>query len=371
MYKLLPMTFCFLLVGCTSLLKDADQTLVKEVELNNEFEEMVQIKKQPEETKTKPEKKALRANKEDTDKKQAVKSSKKQKEAQKQKAKDIAEQKKTKVSKSKQKSDQVKKGKSMQEDQVQEVDTVEDKTGFEGRRPIHDPFRVGEKVVLDLSYFSMSAGKLTMEVLPFSEVNGNKTYTFRIDVKSSKMFSLFYKVDNWAETYVDYEKLVPYSHVVQTRETNQIKDSKSFFNWEENEAIFWEKKLTDKSKQPKVEKSTWELKPYAQNVISSIFYIRTFAYKDDKPYPFRVADEGKNIIFTSQVVDRETLKTKAGTFKTIKIKPKFTVNGTFKPVGDIFLWMTDDHRKLIVRIEAKIKIGSIVGEAEKVVLGKD
>lgn len=362
MNKFLMMTFCLFFVGCTSLLKDADQTLVKEVELNNEFEEMVHIKKQPDTTDTKESeeiKKEVDIEKTQKDKKKTSKQIELKSKNQQQTSKDkgIKEDKK---------------GESMHdEDKDQKVDTVEDKTGFEGRRPINDPFRVGEKVVLDLSYFSMSAGKLTMEVLPFSEVNGNKTYTFRIAVKSSKMFSLFYKVDNWAETYVDYEKLVPYSHVVQTRETNQIKDSKSFFNWEENKAIFWEKKITDDSKEPKVEKSTWELKPYAQNVISSIFYIRTFAYKQDKPYPFRVADEGKNIIFTSQVVDRETLKTKAGSFKTIKIKPKFTVNGTFKPVGDIFLWLTDDDRKLIVRIEAKIKIGSIVGEAEKVVLGKD
>ena len=365
MNKFLMMTFCLFFVGCTSLLKDADQTLVKEVELNDEFEQMVHIKKQPEPTQTQEDQDKKPIDKDVKAKPKEKKQTKKTKELKSKKQKQLKKDKDDKKDK------KVKKGKSMQDDKELEVDTVEDKTGFEGRRPIEDPFRVGEKVVLDLNYFSMSAGKLKMEVLPFSEVNGNKTYTFRIAVESSKMFSLFYKVDNWAETYVDYEKLVPYSHVVQTRETNQIKDSKSFFNWEENEAIFWEKKITDETKKPKVEKSTWDLNPYAQNVISSIFYIRTFAYKQDKPYPFRVADEGKNIIFTSQVVDRETLNTKAGKFKTIKIKPKFTVNGTFKPVGDIFLWLTDDDRKLIVRIEAKIKIGSIVGEAEKVVLGKD
>lgn len=347
---------CFFVFGCANLLKDTDEKVLKEVQLNDEFDQMVKIEKQPKDkkveikSKTLPEKTATSKTKSATTK--AVK-----KKIPKKKTPKKIEKKELK-------------GKKMEDKDIK-LDSVEDNTGFNGRRPNNDPFRVGEKVVLDLSYFSMSAGKLTMEVLPFSEVNGNKTYTFRISVKSSKMFSLFYKVDNWAETYVDYNDMIPYSHVVQTRETNQIKDAKSFFNWETKEAIFWEKKLKDKSKEPEVEKSTWDLKPYAQNVISSIFYIRTFAYEGSKTYPFRVADEGKNIIFTSQVVSRETLKTKAGSFKTIKIKPKFTVNGTFKPVGDIFLWLTDDDRKMLVRIEAKIKIGSIVGEAEKVKLGKE
>lgn len=368
--RLLVFLFCFSLLGCSSLLKDTDESVLKEVEYNNEFEEMVKIKKSKEKEPAESDKK-----KQETEKKIKSKQAKEVKQAsKKQTSKKQSSKTKVVAKKSPKALKKTKKGKkpmSDQEQKVEELDTVEDNTGFEGRRPINDPFRVGEKVVLDLSYFSMSAGKLTMEVLPFSEVNDHKTYTFRISVKSSKMFSLFYKVDNWAETYVDYKKLIPYSHVVQTRETNQIKDSKSFFNWEEQEAIFWEKKVKEKGQKPKVEKSTWDLKPYAQNVISAIFYIRTFAYKKDKPYPFRVADEGKNIIFTSQVVGREKLETKAGTFETIKIKPKFTVNGTFKPVGDIFLWLTDDDRKLIVRIEAKIKIGSIVGEAETIKLGKE
>lgn len=357
--RFLTVVFFLSIVGCSSLLKDTDQTTMKEVQLNDEFNELVKITKQAEEPKSKtPKKKTVQTQKPASSKKtlETIKPKKAQViPKQQSKRKETVLDKKIK-------------GKHMSEEK--KIDTVEDNTGFDGRRPIKDPFMVGEKVVLDLNYFSMSAGKLVMEVLPFSEVNENKTYTFKISVKSSKMFSLFYKVDNWAETYVDFNRLVPYSHVVQTRETNQIKDSKSFFDWENKKAIFWEKKIVEKSKEPEIEKSTWELNPFAQNVISSIFYIRTFAYLEDNTYPFRVADEGKNIIFTSQVVKRETIKTKAGDFKTIKIKPKFTVNGTFKPIGDIFLWLTDDDRKMIVKIEAKIKIGSIVGEAEKLILSK-
>jgi hypothetical protein len=44
---------------------------------------------------------------------------------------------------------------------------------------------------------------------------------------------------------------------------------------------------------------------------------------------------------------------------TIKIKPEIEIDGIFKPIGDVFFWLTDDDRKMLVRIESKIKIGTI------------
>jgi hypothetical protein len=49
-----------------------------------------------------------------------------------------------------------------------------------------------------------------------------------------------------------------------------------------------------------------------------------------------------------------------GELKTVVVKPKIELNGHFRPVGDIFIWLTDDERKYIVRIESKIQIGTIV-----------
>ncbi|WP_374033065.1 hypothetical protein [Bdellovibrio bacteriovorus] len=43
---------------------------------------------------------------------------------------------------------------------------IEDSEGFNGRRPVNDPFRVGEEVVHDVHYFKVSAGELRMKVEP-------------------------------------------------------------------------------------------------------------------------------------------------------------------------------------------------------------
>ena len=68
---------------------------------------------------------------------------------------------------------------------------------------------------------------------------------------------------------------------------------------------------------------------------------------------------------TAQVLRRETIYTDAGKFKTFVVKPQFDIDGKFKPTGENYLWLTADERKFIVRLESKIKIGSIVGEVQK------
>jgi hypothetical protein len=37
--------------------------------------------------------------------------------------------------------------------------------------------------------------------------------------------------------------------------------------------------------------------------------------------------------------------------------------------GDSFMWLTDDDRRFLVRLEAKVKIGSVVAELKQIELG--
>ncbi|MEZ4871488.1 MAG: DUF3108 domain-containing protein [Bdellovibrionales bacterium] len=238
---------------------------------------------------------------------------------------------------------------------------LEGAEGFDGRRPLVDPYEVGEVTELELSYLGMSAGSLIFETLPFVEVNGKKAYHFRIKMKSSDGFAMFYKIDNFAETYLDYETLVPYGHEVHIKESKQVKETRSFFDWESGVGRYWEKKVTKKGEKNK--KKEWQLVPDSQNLSSSLFYFRSFPFRPKKTLSFNVADAGKQNIIKGNVIAQETIKVPAGTFETNVLQIQYQVDGTFQQIGDVFIYITDDDRRRIVKIKAKIKIGSIVGEA--------
>lgn len=246
---------------------------------------------------------------------------------------------------------------------------TEDKEGIDGRRPIIDPFRVGEEVTHELHYFKVAAGELKLKVGPFVEVNGRRSYKFITELESSRMFSSFYSVKDIATTYVDFMELVPHVFTLAVKETGQIKDAKGLFDIASNKATYWEKKFTKKNGQEELKKE-WDILPYSQNVYSAAFYMRLFKWEIGKEYAFRVADAGENIVFRGKAVRKEKIKTEIGDFNAIVIKPEITAKGIFKPIGDIYFWLSDDDRKYILRIESSIKIGTIVSEIIKLEPGK-
>lgn len=240
---------------------------------------------------------------------------------------------------------------------------IEDTEGFVGRRPVVDPFRPGEKSVLKIKYFNITAGDVTVETLPFVEVNGRKSYHFRVSAQTNSVFSSFYSVDDVGETFMDYEDMIPYNFAVHVKETKQLREVRAFFDWSKMQAKFWERKVTS-DYGVETKNREWTILPYSQNIFTSLFYLRTFQLRPGKNVQFRVADEEKNIVVTGKTLRREKLETPKGELQTLVLQPEIQIEGVFKPVGDVFFWFTDDDRKMLVRLEAKIKIGKIIGQLE-------
>lgn len=248
---------------------------------------------------------------------------------------------------------------------------IEDNEGFApgSRRPLVDPFRVGEEVVHDVHYFKVSAGELRMKVEPFSTVNNRKSYTFAIEIKTSSLFNAFYSVEDRVETFVDFEDLVPRVFQLHVKESKQLREAKMLFDTEKNIAKFWEKKVTKEDGEEE-KKQEWEIQEYAQNVYSAVFYMRNFKWETGKEYSFRVANDNENLVFSGKALRREVLNTKLGPMKAIVIQPNIVLKGKFKPIGENLIWLSDDDRKYILRIEAKIKIGTLVSEVIAIKPGK-
>lgn len=247
---------------------------------------------------------------------------------------------------------------------------LEDHAGFENgqRVPQKNPYRVGETVVHSVRYFATEAGTLTLKVKPFVEVNNRKSYNFLTDLKTSGIFSSFYSVDDQVETYVDYENLVPHVFKLHIKESGQLKEAQSFFDQKTLKATYWEHKFTEKTGHEE-KKQEWDILPFSQNAFSGIFYMRIFAWEIGKEYSFRVSDDQKNIVFKAVAVKKEKLSTDAGEFDAIQIKARVVSRGALTQEGDIFFWVSDDDRKYVLRIEAKIKIGSLVSEVVKIIPG--
>jgi len=223
------------------------------------------------------------------------------------------------------------------------------------------PFKVGEKVVLSASFFGVEAGKITIGVDTYKVIEGKKVYNFYALGKTSSIFSMFYKIGNKIESLWDPSIGKPVSLAFDAKETKQKYKSRIYFDWKNKRAEFLEEGWSKKKGDYK-EKKTWELSKPGQDIVSSIFYTRTLPLAVGKTYPVTVFEDAKTIDAYIYVDRKEVLKTRAGKFNTIVIKPTFSTQGKFKKNGDISVWLTDDEFRQVVRIESKIKIGTVVAK---------
>lgn len=245
---------------------------------------------------------------------------------------------------------------------------IEDSENFNGRRPLIDPFAQNEKITLSVNYFNVEAGEVIMSVLPFKKVNDRKAYHYSINVRTNRMFARFYAVDNTAETYVDYETLLPLTFSINVKESSRLKEVRMYFDRVANMATYWEKTVK-KNEEEKKKKKEWEIEHYAQNVISAIYYLRNFTLYKGKKLAFYVADDGKNLTFHGEVLREEKLQTAVGELDTTVVKINFEMDDQFKQTGDNFIWLTKDEHRHIVRIESKVKIGTLVAKLKSIQKG--
>jgi hypothetical protein len=100
-----------------------------------------------------------------------------------------------------------------------------------------------------------------------------------------------------------------------------------------------------------------------QDGLSLLYFLRT---KKDlvigRHMDIDVVDSGKNWTIEVSILAREKMATPAGEFDTIKIKTHPKYKGVFMNKGEVFLWLTDDDRKIPVLMKSTLSVGSFVFE---------
>ncbi|MEN9723384.1 MAG: hypothetical protein RJB38_1370 [Pseudomonadota bacterium] len=227
------------------------------------------------------------------------------------------------------------------------------------RRPKVDPIWVGEKATYDINYLGMNAGDFTLQVLPFKEINRRKVYHVFGEAKSSKVFSLFYSLKDTIETFIDYQAWAPHRFHIVLDESKQKRNSLELYDSEKGETFFWNRWNHHKKGYIEI-KDRFPMKPLSQDSLSSLMYLRTQELQDGDVVRFPVISEGKNWEAEVTVLRREMINSPLGRVRAIVLKPETKYQGILKKQGDSFIWLTDDSRKVLLRLEAKVRIGTVV-----------
>ncbi len=223
------------------------------------------------------------------------------------------------------------------------------------------PFEVGERLEFSISWIGIPAGTAVLEIPEKVEIDGREAFHVMSRSWSNDFVSIFYKVNDRVDGYMDAEDLTSIRLTVRQREGKHRSDKEMIFDRENSRVEF-----TKNGK-----KKTFEVPPTVYDSMSALYLLRTFDLTSGSDIKIDTFSNGKLYNVTVKVLGREKVTVAAGTFDTVKVRPILKHNDLFKNRGKIFIWLTDDEYRIPVMVRTKIKIGHITAELSKLEKGGD
>lgn len=216
-------------------------------------------------------------------------------------------------------------------------------------------FSIPERLEYDLTWAGIKAGDAVLEVK-----NDGSNIQFISKANSAKWVSIFYKVEDVVVSILrrtangDFNKKfagIPYNYKIKLREGRRKKDREIILDHASKKATY----INYLNK----EKRVFSITETTLDPLSSFYYIRTLPLEVGKSVYVEIFDSKKIYKAEVQVLKKEIVETPAGIFNTILIKPLIKSEGIFYRRGDLFIWLTDDDRRIPVMLKTKVSLGAV------------
>jgi len=213
----------------------------------------------------------------------------------------------------------------------------------------------GERLTFDVGYKFITAGQAVMQTSEKAQiVGGRPCYEARFEVRTTSSFDKVFKVRDRYLSYIDVDGIFPWRFEQMVREGSYSRDFAANIDQRANIA--------------KTTEGSFKVSPYVHDILSAFYYIRTADLRSMK--------KGQNIMLKNfygkntydlrvRMLGRERVETDAGTFDCLVVEPLVVEGGLFKNEGRIVVYLTDDDRKVPVKVSTKVVIGSIDGTLTK------
>lgn len=207
---------------------------------------------------------------------------------------------------------------------------------------------IPERLEYDISYGFFEVGTSSMETL--NNIDGTVSIITR--AHSNDWMDKLYPVDDYAEAVLeDFDSLRPIKYTLKTREGKGRKHREVFFDHQQNKATYndYLKDITH----------DYDIPDEVFDPLAAFYYTRRVPLVPGQSASVPMFDSRKAWDLEVKVIKRDKIKVPAGTFDTVLISPVMQSEGIFSRTGDMYIWVTDDERRIPVLIKSKVLVGSI------------
>lgn len=225
--------------------------------------------------------------------------------------------------------------------------------------PLIFPFAPGEKLHYEVYWAGIKAAEATLEILPMTYLDGNPVWHFVMTAQTTSLVAAIYpvhdRIDSWAEA--DMTSALRYIEYAKKRFTT--KNVSIVFDWKTNTAHT----AKDKKKQPV------KLKPGAFDPLSIFYFFRMQELREGLELSRPVADRKRCVQGVAHVRGRQTVHSGGQQWDTWLVEPDLSkIQHVFEknPNARLLIWVTADERRIPVKLQSKIAVGSFTAELVKI-----
>ena len=211
------------------------------------------------------------------------------------------------------------------------------------------PFNPGERLSYRIIYMAAPAGTAVLKVNEMTEIDGVSVYHFTATARSTALFSIFYKVNDRIDAFVDKKTLKPVRFEKHLREgTRYKKDEVMLFYPDRKIAKVGDKEIA--------------VPADVQDCLSSFYHLRGQPLEVGKSLFVNVNENQKNYSVEIKVLRKDKIKKWGKFVDTVVLQPvikNVKMEGILQEKGEVLIWMTDDEKRIPLLIRAKVAIGHL------------
>lgn len=206
---------------------------------------------------------------------------------------------------------------------------------------------VNKRFVYYIYWAGIRAGKAVLNYTSTPE-----GITIRTHATSAALISLFYKVDDVAESTL-YPDGYPKKFTLKVRQGRHKRDKATYF--ERKIPGKPQKIVFNNIRDEEIEEFYFDRPAY--DPLSAFYEMTKWDLKVGQEAYIDIFDNKKLWNMEVKILRKERIKVLAGEFDTIVVKPILQSEGIFPKIGDIYIWATDDDNKLPVLLKSKVLVG--------------
>lgn len=221
--------------------------------------------------------------------------------------------------------------------------------------------RPGEVLELRMSYGLLgTAGTTRIETLAETTADGPR-FRIRVATKSSGLIDTFYTVVNDSESVLDAATGRPLVLTTKGKNGKRLTEKTTTFDYATGQAVHLNVIRPQHN-------ATVPLPPEpAYDLMVALMQTRDWRLKPGQSRRVQCVNDDEFFTIEVTAIAEEQVKTPTGTFDSVVLEPKpvGTPVGFFKKGGSLKVWISKGDRPQIVRLDTKLKFGTITAVLTK------